>query len=299
MRFGGRDHSLTGDERVARQRYAEKLKDWAAWRADVEAESNTRKTRSQLTVAELAERMFDAYTAEGRRDTARWFAKHLVRWLNIHGAARVLDLSTADVARGVFAAPVVPLLNAYLADLGTLDTPLSPRTLRHDVTSIKRLFNFAAEQGLCPPVQWRGVRRVRVLRSEPEDLPPEGVRELIAIAAKNDPGLVSWLRLNYLALLRPIEVVRTVCAAHAGETSAPVRGRNRPKGRQRSSDATKHRGWVVPIRARRRNCGAQQGLREVVVDHLPDLFSPCTPLRDIGRGCRMTRYGRIRLVVID
>lgn len=244
-KWGGKTHyfgtDLADAERVffdPQSEHPGALCRWMAWRA-ARGESVARRAprARSLSVAELAERMFDAYVAEGRTETAKWFAKHLARWLNVHGDARVLDLTSTDPSRGVFAPPVVPLVNAYLADLGQLDPPLSPRTLKHDVTSIKRLFNFGADQGLCPAVQWRGVRRVKVPRSAPEDLPPDGVRELIGKANKTDRRLEPWLLLNYYALLRPSEVVRVVCAHHAGVDRVPVRNSQRAKGRRRRTDA--------------------------------------------------------------
>lgn len=251
-RWGGKDHYFGTDLAAAERVFLDPQSDhpgalchWLAWRAS-RGRPARRPVSRALTVAELAERMLDRYTADGRPDTARWFAKHLARWLNVHGEARVLDLAVADTARGVFAPPVVPLLNAYLADLGRLDPPLAQRTLKHDVTAIKRLFNFAADEGLCPAVQWRGVRRLRIPRSAPEDLPPAGVRELIDRGAKADPRLEPWLLLNYHALLRPSETVRVVCAAHAGLERAPVRD-GQGKGRRRRADAREHRGWFEPL----------------------------------------------------
>lgn len=249
VRFAGRDHSLGSDEAVARARYAQKLAEHAAWRAGREAQSVARSDPGQHLLVDVAQRMLDSYIAEGRPETAKWFAKHLARFLLVHGEARLLDLTVVEPARHIYAPRITPLINAYVADLQSAGV-LEPRTLRHDVTAIKRLFNFAADQGLCPAVNWRGLARLRVPRSQPEDIPPRAVAELIDKGAKSDPRLRPWLELNYYAMLRPSETVRLVCAAHADRRAAPVRDPDRPKGRRRRRDARRHRGWFAPLHHR-------------------------------------------------
>lgn len=259
VRFAGRDHSLGSDESAARQAYATKIEEWAAWRAGVQAAAQAaaseRSTRpGHLSVVQLSKQMLDAYTTEGRPQTARWFARHLKRWLHVHGQQRLLSLAAADPARGVFAPPVVALLNAYAADLAG-EGRYSPRTINHDMLAVKRLFNYAADQGLAPAVNWRGVRRRPLPRAAPNDLAPALVAELIARAAKADPRLGPWLELNYLAMLRPSEVCAVVCAVkcgvHGGAERVPYADPSR-KPRVRRSDVHAHAGHFLPLRSGRK-----------------------------------------------
>lgn len=248
-RWGGRDFYFGVDFAAAQRLFLDPDSDhegalarWLEWRA-ARSVAAPRAAPGSLTVVRLAESLFDDYTVQGRLDTARWYRKHLARWLGVHGMQRVVELTTASPSRGRYAPPVVALLNAYAADLAGSGR-YSPRTINHDITAVKRLFNYGADTGRCPAVHWRPVRRLPVPRSAPEALEPGEVAELLARAEKSDARLGPWLRLSYYALLRPSEAVAVINAVHAGVEVVPLRGGG---ARRRRADARGYTGHFLPV----------------------------------------------------
>ncbi len=220
VRIGRRDYSLGSDSDEAEARYARLIA--TVWAPRYKRASPVTVAR-RLDVVELVELLLDSYADEGRDATVAYYRKHLARFVNVHGTADVVTLASAEPKLGRYQAPIVPLLNAFVADLRRLD--YEPKTIRHDVGAVVRLFNFAHERGVCPSVDFKPVKKPRAMRGEPRVLTQ---RELLAAflwARRRHPSLEPWMRVQYHALLRPSEIVRLVAAVSSGEGGAfePVR----------------------------------------------------------------------------
>ena len=266
VRWGGKDHYLARDAAAAERLWADPSSAhpgsraaWLRWRAArLHALESTRHAGSaprSVRVVEAAERMLAVYEAEGRAGAAAYFRTHLARFLHVHGAADLVTLASPAPERYQFQPPIVPLLEAFKTDLAGAKRRLEPRTINHDLTAVKRLFNWAAEQGHCPEVRWRGVKRLPVRRSEPEDLPlPELARRMEQLRQR-DEHLWRYAVLNYLTLARPSEVVRLVCDACAIRDAQVLRAGGEPikppKGRHRRRPARpidpRDRGRFLPV----------------------------------------------------
>lgn len=212
VRLHGHDHYLSVDHDVAQRKYRELLA--------AHLQSPVPRLRSR-TVLHLAREMLEEYQSLGRGAAGRYFRVQLTRWLNVHGGADAIELASSDPRRGRFVPPLIPMLIAFRSDLSQPHLGLARRTVNHDLVAVKRLFNWAAERGYVPAVNWRGVKRLPVARSQPEDLPEDVIRAMLACCAgracpldppprRPHPALEPWLALQYLACLRTSEVVRLV-----------------------------------------------------------------------------------------
>lgn len=111
--------------------------------------------------------------------------------------------------------PVVPAAPKY-----------APKTLNHFTVAIKAVFHFGGSIGAIPPISFAGVKSITLERREPVTFTRQQVAELISKATSEwlvrkrfRPGadyerigieLGHWLSLNYLAAMRPSNVVRLV-----------------------------------------------------------------------------------------
>lgn len=200
-RWGGRDYYFPPDAAEARRLFLDPDSDhpgslarWSEWRSHRDADRPLRST-STMTVAELAKLFLTSYFNAERLDTEAYFRRHLRRFLQRFGRYRVSDITPPGIA-------------AFVADLKTLK--LGGKTIRHDVTAVKRMFAWASmpTRALCPALNLKGLELPRVRRGVPEPMEVREIKRAIARARAVYPELEPWLRLNYLAGLRPSEVCR-------------------------------------------------------------------------------------------
>ncbi len=224
VRWGGKDRYLSTDFATAERLYLDpesthpaslvNYRRWLATRqapADPRARSGPDEPAAPVTVADLAARMLEEYDAQRRRaDPAGYFRRHLVRWLNAAGHVPLREITRVDTRRS-YLPPAIALARALADDMRALN--LSPKTINHDLTAIKRLFAWGAERGLVPELPWRALRKLPTRRGEPVVWTPAAIRAQIdrALALGGDASRVGpWLAVNYLTACRPSEVVTLV-----------------------------------------------------------------------------------------
>jgi integrase len=84
-----------------------------------------------------------------------------------------------------------------------------PVTCDNDRRALSVFFNWAARQGYCAKSPTAGIDPIRCDRDEPEILPLETVRRLLAAAIDYKDGrLVPYLALGLFAAIRPTELAR-------------------------------------------------------------------------------------------
>ena len=251
VHWGGKDHYLSKNRDQAElfwfdpsSRHPGSRLAWLRWRTARQhaLEATDLATATSRLVIDVAAELLDHYAQAGRANALAYFRTHLARFTTIHGEARLLDLAAPAPERGVFRPPVVPLLEVHKAEYGR---DLAARTINHDLTAIKRLFNFAADRGYCPVVNWRPVRRLPVPPPDPEELAPRVLFRLMRIIHRREPLLLPYLALNYLCLARPSEVVELVCSVHPPERTELPRGHHRRRP-ARERDAAE-RGRYMPV----------------------------------------------------
>ena len=247
VRWGGKDHYLSKDFSTAQKLFFEADSPhpaartrWHAW--SMARRSGTlgpahaatphahapppapalpappRPSRPSLSVVRIAAMLDEHYLTIGRPDTAKYFRYHLRRFLHVHGLADLVAMTSPSPRLGRYAAPIVSALQALAEDLSragpTESDPsiprLSPKTINHDLTACMRLFNFAAERGLCPAVNWKGLRKLPTRRGVPEPLSLERLHDLFSAVARTDARCLPYMAVCYLACARPTEALRVI-----------------------------------------------------------------------------------------
>lgn len=185
-KWGGRFHYFGTNKKIAKARYLESIKEWAAFKA------RPRARRSRRRIIDVAERFLDSKDAEGGRDVRGYYAKHLARFIT----------TFADVSAGRIRPRELEHLKQSMLEAG-----YAPRTINHDLTAIKTMLRWAGSMDLIPPVSFGGVRSLPLGPPPDKSLPDEVVWSMIRASGDR---LMPWLALNYLCLARPSEIVRLV-----------------------------------------------------------------------------------------
>jgi hypothetical protein len=242
VRWGGKDWGMGSDARAAREAWLSpksthpgRLSAWQTWREagggplNAPARTSRRGTggargerASSPLAVDAAADMIESYLRQGHEQSARNLRTSLKRFLSAHGAATVVDLATPRPERGIFLAPVIPLLEALRDDMLTPDDrglTYAAHTINHDLGAVCLLMQHAARRGWCPPVAFGTLQRQTPPAASPEDLSPEGIRWLLRIAQHRRPELVPLLEAQYYTLCRTSELL-TLVAAWAGDASA-------------------------------------------------------------------------------
>lgn len=191
VRWGGRDHYLGLDKRKAENAYLDQIDDWRRW---VSEKRKRREVVNQTvpTIAETVDEFLKAKRVEVGLACGEYYRRHLSRFLERFGE---LD---ADLVRPKH-------LNAL--KLWMIQQRFAPRTINHDLCSIRIMYNWASGLELIPPISLSGVKNVPV---GPAVLDVPKRWQLIRYIKRADPKVAPWIAVNYLALLRPSEVVRVV-----------------------------------------------------------------------------------------
>jgi integrase len=195
--WGGAHHYFGKEKAQAEKLYLASIQQWAEWRKGRDQLRLPPIGRAELVV-DLSERFFNFKEADGGLDLRRYYERSTRRFINFFGAAR------ADMIRAHH-------LQAVKESM--LKSGYAPKTINHDIIAIKSMLNWAMGLEAIPAVNLRGVRTVALGPVVDKSLPLKKVLKMFEKATthnKADPSLAPWLKVNYLALARPIEVVRLV-----------------------------------------------------------------------------------------
>lgn len=192
-RWGGQDHYFSKEREPSYQQYLKSLARWGEWRR----ERNTTRfpplsASKPIFVAELVAKFLDYKEIEGGPSRRRFYANHLRRFANafqnVHGSqirANHLQAMKEDMIRAGY----------------------DPRTINHDLSCIKSLFNWASGMEIVPAVNLRFAKPLPLAPTLDRSLS----RGQVAHFIKESPARIKpWLAINYLAMMRPSEVVRVV-----------------------------------------------------------------------------------------
>lgn len=191
VRWGGRDRYLGVDKKKAESAYLDELDDWRHW---VEDKRRRREVVNQITptIAEVVDEFLKAKRIEVGHNCGEYYRRHLKRFVNRYGE---LD---ADLVRPMH-------LNQH--KLWMIQQRFKPRTINHDLCSIRILYNWASGIELVPPISLAGVKNVPV---GPVAIDHPKRWQVIRYIKRAPANVAPWMAINYLALLRPSEVVRVV-----------------------------------------------------------------------------------------
>ena len=195
VKWAGKSRYFGQDFDKAQQKYLTDPKDglpgWSAWRAA----RNTKRfppMQSSLTVPEVVEQFLNYKGLEGGLDLERYYTKHTKRFLHICGLVR------ADLVRIGHLQKLKELM---------LRRKFAPKTINHDLQAAKTVLRWAAA------MEYMSFIDVRLVRSCPLPEPPDKSMKLPQVKrmiAQSRPNMAAWLAINYLALMRPSEVIRVV-----------------------------------------------------------------------------------------
>jgi|GEM_PF-1857323 hypothetical protein len=204
VRIDGIDHYLGLDRTAAEAQYAQLIAEVAAARADeaeaiaaAHAAAPAGSTRREPTIAQVITAYITQRTAERGRGTARYDRTSLRRLASTFPKLPLSRLSA-------------PLVAAMAAD--AQQSGLAPRTVSHELTAIKGLMRWAALNYPHIRLAWNrdALPRVRVPRSPRRYQPVAYIAKYILAHEAYDPRIAPWLRLQFLAALRPIETTRII-----------------------------------------------------------------------------------------
>lgn len=189
--WGGKDYYLGHDEEEAQRAYVEHLAQWRDWR-DGRVGAKVRYGRSPLTVGQLIDKFLEHKELENGIENRRYYRKHLRRFLIRHHDAHARQIRPK-----------------HLADfkLDLIDRGYKPKTTNHDLIAVRGMLRWAASLEIIPPIELSGVKNLPVGPTLHRRIPAETVRAAIRDA---DERVRPWLAVNYLACLRPSEVVSVV-----------------------------------------------------------------------------------------
>lgn len=291
VEFAGQRRYFSVDLKESEREYRQALREWAAWQDGLAlAKSHTSHRIVDIVREYLRSRLTDA-----SEDQWRWCRSHLGRLTRLWGGLP----ADAFNAR---------LLQAFKADLVAIKEPkkLAAKTINHDLRAIKSLFRWASDMGYCKEVNLRAVKALPLPQLRRKELSPAEVARVVNLALGReigthpitkarltaDPRVAPWLALNYLAALRPSEVVRLV----RGEGEWIERGLFQPRISKTFRDGRTPRVYVLSEEAMmwlqharpewahmkaygtavRRACGPglPHPLRHSAAQHLSDLGVP-------------------------
>lgn len=220
VRWGGRDWWLGTDRDAAQRAFLDPdgahpgaLVHWSAWKS---RQVSRRVRASRRTIAELVADFLDSYLDEGRETTARYYQKHLGRFLHALGRFRPEELDLGAIA-------------AFKA--GLIQSGFAPKTIAHDLGAIKTFWSWANEIEQIPllNLRARAFRGPPLHAPHPVALTLEQVRAWLVRSRAVDARLEPWLALQYLCALRVSEVPRLV-RREGSFISVPTDGGSAPRG---------------------------------------------------------------------
>lgn len=205
-KWGGRFFYFGTDEKIAAQRYAQCLQDWSAWKT--EAKAHKVRVSSRLTFAELVDLFYDARLPDVSDDMRVYYEHHLRRAIQSFGR-----LPAATIT-GKYLQSYLTGLRAIVSD--RTKKKLGPKTIRHDITAIKAVLNWAMDMEHIPEVRLSAVKPPRQLPKIKKARTIEFIKGLIGkCRSAKEEQLECWIAVNYLAGCRPSELPRL--ASRSGE----------------------------------------------------------------------------------
>lgn len=203
--WGGRMFTFGSHESEARRRFYDADSDhpgalhrWMAHQTAISRRRDARPTVTPPLILELVTAFLDDYAAGGRDEAERYHRKHLTRFLTVLGAMRADLIDEAALV-------------AFRSDLVRLK--LSPKTIAHDLGAVKTMWRWAC---LRHPKESVPRLELSLVKAPVQDAPtPHPVSRdvllgMIARATSDDALLGECLRMQYLCLMRPTEVVRVL-----------------------------------------------------------------------------------------
>ncbi len=193
VEWGGRCRYLGKDKAKARELYAEQIVEWAKWRAGRDGPAGvTAPRRTAITIWELYKRFMASKRVECASATVEFY-RHALRPFTAHYAVWLAESFKAKDLQGY---KEVQMAKGH-----------GPKHVKHLVSAAKTLLQYGMDLHDLPAINLKGVKSPQVPRPEPKGYTITTMRKMVIDAPD---GLKPWLRVNWLTLARPMEVVRMV-----------------------------------------------------------------------------------------
>ena len=189
-KWGGKFHYFGTDQAAARNKYIASLQEWSAWKSQREA----RKAAPEMATLciDLYESFLQYKGLELGDGTQAYYRKHLKRFLAIFGGFQADGFKPLDLHK----------LKEHM-----LHKKFAPKTINHDLTAVRVMFNWASGLEYVPAVNFSAVKNLPLGPPPDKTLPFEEVHKMVHDSPEH---MGPWLAINYLCLMRPSEVVRVV-----------------------------------------------------------------------------------------
>lgn len=185
--WAGKRHYLGRGAVSAGREFASSLEHWEDWR-DRRAEAREIRPQLRLRVAQLAQQFIEFKGVVGM---AGHYKKHLKRFV---GAFETRYIDTVRVVH----------LDALKADM-IHEWQLMPRTVNHDLNSVRAMFAYAVDRELIRPVSLGGCKNLPLPPPPDKTLSFVAVHQLVHTAPE---PLKWWLGFQWLTGCRPSETIK-------------------------------------------------------------------------------------------
>lgn len=192
VHYAGKQHYLGTLRAEAERKYVDHLNEWREWIGSKQDHAKQNRAHRHIRIGEMIDRFAIAKRIERGVACEAYYLKHLKRLRDWFG----------DIAGEMFRPAD---FNEF--KLGLIEARYSPRTVNHDLTATRVLFTWASAIELIPMVNFSGIKNLPVGPTNPKFIPQPNLSRLIR---SSDTDVRPWLAVNYLALLRPSEVVKVV-----------------------------------------------------------------------------------------
>ncbi len=203
-RWGGTDHYFgTKSERVATSRYRESMVAWAEWWASKAERRDAIIQPGKIpTVNELVEQFLDNRMIEVGGPARVYYAKALAPFILVYQRLRADTIRVGHLQK----------LKEGLMRHGWKDRrgewhPYKPKSICHILSAVRIMYRWAVGLEIVPPVSFDGCRNPPLGPPPIKSMNIKAVNRMVRMAPDR---LKPWLAINYLALLRPSEVIRCV-----------------------------------------------------------------------------------------
>lgn len=219
MFYRGKRHYLGRERRSAESAYLEHLAEWKAWRDNREfLKPALPKASRTITVSQIIEEFVRAKRIERGYKCEDYYLYALRRF---------------EAAFGGYAASLIRPVHIDRFKQALILKEFAHKTINHELTAIRVLFNWASAFERIPMVNLSAVKNLPLGPTQPKFLTHAEVKAALKQAR---PVLAAWLAVQYLTLMRPSEMVRVahgegewvedgVFVLHRGKTDerAPIK----------------------------------------------------------------------------
>lgn len=191
VHWGGQDHYLGKNKADADQLYLDQLAEWREWWAG-KLQDRGKPKRPRYTIAEVASKFLEAKRSELGQQGEYNYRKQIKRFVKVYGDMPITWIEPKH-------------LHKVKSDL--LGQRLAPKTINHVLGGVRTMMRWAGLMDYCDQLDWSAVRNIPL---GPIEVDHADRADVLAGIRRAPEYVRPYMAVQYLALLRPSEVLRVV-----------------------------------------------------------------------------------------